>query len=239
MNRPRRRTSFQNSHPFQDRISDINPFDASWAGDQSENGFPEASDSNSKNTSRISYSTSVQRTHFVSRSTTPIGSAGGPVRGPMPLPMSQTSSWGGSLAVIPTSAKNWARTAHLHDVKSVKKRLEQGRESTGKSERGMATDVEHDDEVFFWSLTRQPSASMALDDAPVLSTQRSSFELGVVQDFCSHYQNIRFESSTAVALVSPTEDESNPWVDTDSASADDGNRETFGFPHPKSVVPLL
>jgi hypothetical protein len=147
--------------------------------------------------------------------------------------MSQTSSWGGPLAVIPKSAKNWARTAHLHDVKSVKKRLEQGRtESKGKSERGMATDVEEDD-VFFWPLTKQPSASLALDDAPVLSTQRSS-PFGVAQDFNSLHQNIGSEPSTDVAL---TEDESDPWVDTDSASADDGNPDsTFEFSFPKRVV---
>jgi hypothetical protein len=104
-----------------------------------------------------------QRSHSFSRSTTPIRPAEGLVRGPIPLPMSQTSSWGGGVGGVPKSAKIWARTAHLHDVKSAKRRHEQARidlaTPEGKSEgKIMETD---DDDVF---LGERPSDKVHPDN---------------------------------------------------------------------------
>ena len=141
----------------------------------------------------------IHGSHSFSRSTTPIG--------PTPLPMSQTLSWGGTFGVVPKSAKNFARSAHLHDVRSAKKRREQERNESAMSKaKIMGSNSGEEEDIF---LNKQPSNQ---DDAKeVASSQRLSLLLGIPQDVELHATGPQ---------VLPMDDD--PWVDTDSASVDDG-----------------
>lgn len=186
--------------------------------------------------SHFVFRTPQGRSHSFSRSATPIRPAEGSARGPIPLPMSQTSSWSGALGVVPKSAKKWARTAHLHDVKSVKKRQEEQARIefarlAGKSNREIMesemADAEDEDDVFLEK--RHPSiALMAMrsDDAlEVLSSQRHLLlELSLDSGYHDKTGTV---GSTGDSIVFPVGEESDLWVDTDSASVDDDNVETF------------
>jgi hypothetical protein len=150
--------------------------------------------------------------------------------------MSQTSSWSGAVGVVPKSAKNWARTAHLHDVKSVKKR----QELAGKSNRErMEMAVEDEDDVFLEK--GHPSVAlmaMRSDDAlEVLSSQRHLLlEISLDPGF---HNKTGSAKSTDDSMVFPVGEESDLWVDTDSASVDDGNAaETFD-PFELEKFPIL
>ena len=132
------------------------------------------------------------------------------------------------LGIVPKSAKHWARTAHLHDVKSAKKRQEQARielarpEGKGKGKRErMEADMDDDSDVFL----EKRSSRMALmhrNDAVENLSNSQCLLLELGSDVELHD-----EPSTDVSLVLPVGEDSDLWVDTDSASADDGSAETF------------
>jgi hypothetical protein len=107
----------------------------------------------------------------------------------------------------------------------------------GNSKReSMETDDDDDDDVFLESLKKRPTRTMRLDDAlepEALSSQRRLL-LERAPAFERHPM-IGPEPSTDVALVLHAVDESDLWVDTDSASADDGNSETIS---PLQTIPL-
>lgn len=157
-----------------------------------------------------------QRSHSFGRS---IESGGGLGRGPLPLPLSPTLSWG----FVSKSAKNWARTAHLHDVKSLKKKQEQelATSPTSKSKRASMGDTDVDDvdvDVFLRSLKRPSStAAPSLNDTSEVVQNQPSLLLELIPNLEQHHR------SMDTPLVLPVEDENDSWVDTDSV--EDGNAE--------------
>jgi len=235
MNRPRTRTI---SHPLSRAGSGTTTplYSAPISGNGRRMAFQRPVTPNSR--SHFVFRTPQGRSHSFSRSATPIRPTDGSVRGPIPLPMSQTSSWSGAVDVVPKSAKNWARTAHLHDVKSVKKRQEeQARIELARITRE-STEVEDEDDVFLEK--RHPSIglmAMRSDDAQeVLSSQRHLLlKLSLDNGF---HNNTGSVESTDDSMVFPVGEETDPWVDTDSASVDDGEAEIFD-PFELETCPIL
>lgn len=211
----------------------------------------------------------LQRTYSHSRSIENVETGRVPLK--LPTPVSQSSSWGGPLTVAPKSAKRWARTAHLHEVKKSGKKqanVEADRgmnvegnvlelvKLKGKSKaRDMQADCMDTDDDFFASRPeRHPlsistrllntqgagTSSRANRDA----TSRRLFvdhEVGSSSSGPTYHHHLGLEKPSEITLTkSTTQDESDPWVDTDSASfVEDSGEEIFDISPSSPLVATL
>lgn len=182
-----------------------------------------------------------------------------------PIQIPQSVSWSASLSVVPRSAKKWARTAHLHEVKSTKNAKNGGKirerekidgpERMGvdssltplsrrEQERIQLRDVERKnkkegsgDDVFTASSLNQ-SLFSKLAHHGSCDNARITCEV-VGNDSCSpsgsENEIYRADDTYMVAQEMSLQDESDPWVDTDSASAIDDDHKTSGV-FPDSVT---
>jgi len=181
-----------------------------------------------------------------------------------PIPIPQSVSWNASLSVVPKSAKKWARTAHIHEVKSAKNAKKvgkmRGREkadvpiglewdlhtsptSLRKKERDQLTDLKgrseeqealvvdrSDDDVFAApSLSQCLSSTLTLHDGCADARMVSeTVANGSSPESARDIHGVNGTSLIAREMMT-LRDESDPWVDTDSATSggDDDHEDTY------------
>ena len=189
-------------------------------------------------------------------------------RVPLRLPtlVSQSSSWAGPLTVAPKSAKKWARTAHLHEVKKGGKKQENvgvdrglDVEETVAALKGKSKahdlqvgGMDTDDDFFASQPERHPlsmstrllnsqgagTSSKANRDA---TSRRLYLDHEVGSSSSDPTYHLGLEKPSRLALMKSTmQDESDSWVDTDSASVvEDSGEEIFDiFPSIPPVTTL-
>ncbi len=213
----------------------------------------------------------MQRSHSLSRQP----SSGTQLRMPMqPIPIPQSVSWNASLSVVPRSAKKWARTAHLHEVKSAKNAKKVGKmkerekvdvpiglewdldtnstslrrkeredapltgRSKGQEVVVVGLEVDGSNDVFITSsLSQRPSSTLILHDgcgdARIISEAVANGSSPESTHDIHGVNNI-----SMITQEMSLQDESDPWVDTDSVSVgDDDHEDTFRVSH--STSPFL